>query len=377
MRRRGTTTGTAQAMANWLASLQARRMPALAVTAAALVAVGGGLMIWLYRDGATAAGAATGIATVVLAEASLAGMFWYTRLALEHGARRADELMETVGRLSDRSALVGRLHLTSEVLDGAASELTEAAKNATAATSEQSTAIAETSATVDEMVATSGSIADAAHAVADAARQTSDTMREMQEKVKVIAAHALSLGARAQEIGKILELINAFAEQTRMLALNATIEAARAGEVGKGFAVVAGEVRNLAERSKRSSESISKIILSVRDETDATITATEQGTELAGEVGELMESTLNMLEGSIKATQQQKSAAHQIDSAIQQIRQAAEKLVSQQAQQSATAERLGELVKEISADLRAGAGEPASAARPGAARDLQPTFGPD
>ncbi len=359
-----------QAMGKWLESRQARRISVVAATLVALVAISGAMTIWLYQAGAMSAGLAVGITTVVITVAALGASFRSMLLALDRGARREDDLMETVGRLSDRSALVGRLQSTSEVLDEVAGELSEAASGAATATGQQSAAIAQTSATIEEMVSTAGAIADAVHTVAEAAKRTGDTMHEMQEKVEAIAAHALSLGERAQEIGEILELINAFAEQTKMLALNAAIEAARAGGVGKGFAVVAAEVRSLAERSVRSSESISRIIVSVRDETTATIMATEQGTRLAREVGGLMESTLAMLDGSMLATQQQKSAADQMDSAIQQIRQAAEQLAAEQAQQSATAQRLETLVKEITTGLRAGAsrGAKPTVPEPGLAR---------
>src|ERR1022692_4291518 len=295
---------------------------------------------------------AAGIITVTLAVAAVGILLLYMLRELGRGTRREDDLMETVGRLSDRSALFGRLRTTSEVLSEVAGELSQAARNATAAASEQSAAIAQASATIEEMATAAGSIADTVHAVAAAAERTGDTMREMQEKVEAIAARALSLGERAQKIGEILELINAFARQTKMLALNAAIEAARAGEAGRGFAVVAAEVRNLAERSVHSTDSISVIITGVQDETNATIIATEEGTHQAREVGELMTSTATMLEESILAAQQQKSAADQVDIAIQQIRQAADQLAAEQSQWSATAERLETLVDEVEDALR-------------------------
>lgn len=53
--------------------------------------------------------------------------------------------------------------------------------------------------------------------------------------------------------------ILSIASQTNLLALNASIEAARAGEAGKGFAVVAEEIRQLADNSKNTANSIQAI----------------------------------------------------------------------------------------------------------------------
>jgi methyl-accepting chemotaxis protein len=185
----------------------------------------------------------------------------------------------------------------SATVSSAAEEMSINMKNMASSTEQMSGSMNMVATSVDEMTNTIGEIAKNAERSATVAAEAADLAEVSNTKIS-------DLGNAADEIGKVIEVIQDIAEQTNLLALNATIEAARAGEAGKGFAVVATEVKELAKQTAAATDDIRKRIEGIQQSTGDAVQSITSISEVIRSVNEVARTIASAVEEQSIATKQ-------------------------------------------------------------------------
>ncbi|MBT5550945.1 MAG: methyl-accepting chemotaxis protein [Nitrospina sp.] len=247
---------------------------------------------------------------------------------------RLEEILASVSKLTNRSTY-------------SSSEISAAVEEQSAIATQQSASVSQITVTMEELSATSSQIAENSNAVVATAASAlheskrgvkaiealTSKMEEITEDSQASIKDIIDLGKRSNEIGKVMEIINNIADQTKLIAFNAAIEASAAGEAGKRFGVVAVEIRRLADNVMESTEEIHSKIDEIQEAINRLVIASEksskridEGTVLAAdtrsELGSLVQGSQTTNEAASQisvSTQQQKTATEQVLSALKEI----------------------------------------------------------
>ncbi len=272
-------------------------------------------------------------------------------------------------------SIVDQIASVSKNIDGRAKHLTtnmshveDGSRTQSEAATGIATAVEETSVSIDRIADNTSEvkrISEHSKGLADqgmkVVRQLVDCMSGITQAMLGTAQTIQQLGSKSDQIQNIVTSIKEIADQTNLLALNAAIEAARAGEQGRGFAVVADEVRNLAEKTRKSTQNIATMTEEIREsarlavtDADCTVDKVKSGSALAEKAGEAIveinDGALNVLNGVediSSSIREQSQASRDIAVNVEKVAQMSERTIVAVSEIADTVKKLEQLADAL------------------------------
>jgi len=270
---------------------------------------------------------------------------------------------DQAGALQDTLKAMLNLAQAVEQIAKGAQEQAGLIENNVKIVAQVSAAITQISINTDQASKGARITSDSAQKGTGMVQETIKGMESIKEAMDVASGKVNKLGERSKEIGKIVAVIDAIADQTNLLALNAAVEAARAGEQGRGFAVVADEVRKLAERSQGATKEIADLIDGIQGGVADTVVAMEQGTrgvdagyELAAKAGQSLKDILASADELGQQVEQISGAARQLTTMGKEMVKLSDNISAIVEENTAATEEMAATTRQVSSSIESVAG---------------------
>ncbi len=250
------------------------------------------------------------------------------------------------------NAMIDKVNVTLLSVSDAVEKVTTGAREIATSSESLANGATESAASIEQITASmneiggqTGENAKYANEASQLARKTNDAGTTGQEMMNRMVSSMQEITKNAQDVQKVIKVIDDISFQTNLLALNAAVEAARAGTHGKGFAVVAEEVRNLAARSAKAAGETSEMIKGNNKQINDGAQIASQTAEMLNEIVQHAGETMQLINRIATSSSEQAQSVSQISQGLHQI-----DAVTQQ--NTANAEETASVTGEISSQTR-------------------------
>ena len=279
------------------------------------------------------------------------------------------ETQRTIRSVAGQAASISsRVAAASEELSAQVEQVSRGADMQRSRVESTATAMTEMNATVLEVAKNAGQASEQSELTKAKANNGAALVDKVVQSITLVNNAATSLqssmqelGAKADNIGGVMNVISDIADQTNLLALNAAIEAARAGEAGRGFAVVADEVRKLAEKTMTATQEVGANITGIQHSTRANIgevnaaaKAVTEATELANASGQALQEIVGLATANSSvvasiatAAEEQSATSEEINVAIEEISRIVTETADGMIQSAAAVQELSKMAQEL------------------------------
>jgi methyl-accepting chemotaxis protein len=268
-------------------------------------------------------------------------------------------LVKSLTRTLNR--IISNLGDGSEQVAAASLQVASASNSLAAGSTQQAASLEETTASLEELASLVQQNSMNAGECNQLVLQTHEKTREVHKSIRATKEFMETISTSGESVKKIIKSIDEIAFQTNLLALNAAVEAARAGQAGAGFAVVADEVRGLAMRAAEAAKTTDNLIGETARQIELgsaqiqeTLTKFYDMGESAKKVNSLVGEIANASREQAQGIEHLNQAVQEIDRVVQQNAANAEESASAATQLQGQAERLREIVGDVTSLVEGG-----------------------